>query len=346
MRPPPGYGEPHMSVCLAGPKAVLATERPLADGKTLTALAVTLTLWASAYVGIRAGLKGYAPAELALLRFLVASAALGAYALVAGIRFPPRAYWGRIALTGFLGFTVYNLALNAGSTRVTAASASFVGGIVPVFSALAAVIFLRERLRATAWAGILISFLGTAVIGAGEGGGGLRLEPAVLLVLLAALAQAGFFVLQKPLLAHMSALEYTVAAMWAGTLFLLPALPDLAGRVLHAQLAATLAGVYLGVFPAAVGFVTWAYVLTRLPVARTTSFLYLVPPLATLIGWLWLGELPSLLSLVGGGIGIAGVVLVNQKAALAPSRPAPAEVGSSAPDAKTKARPGGRAAIQ
>ncbi len=334
-----------MSDCLIAPKAVLAT-RPLADWRTVAALGATLVLWASAFVGIRAGLRGYAPAELALLRYLVASAAIGAYAFASGMRLPPRQYWGRIALTGFLGFTVYNLALNTGSTRVTAGSASFVGNTVPVFSALAAVAFLGERLRPAAWVGIFISFLGAAVISVGEGGGGLRLEPAILLVLLAALAQCAFFVLQKPLLARMSALEFTVAAMWAGTLFLLPALPDLASRLPHAPVAATLAAVYLGVFPAAIGFVTWAYVLARLPVARTTSFLYLVPPLATLIGWVWLGELPSWVSLVGGGIGIAGVVLVNRRAALTSSRPARAEVGSSTADAKTKARHGARTAIQ
>lgn len=282
------------------------------DWKTAAAIAVTLVLWASAFVGIRAGLKGYQPAELALLRYLVASAVLGGYAMVTGIRLPARRDWGRIALTGFVGFTLYNLTLNTGATRVTAASASFVGNTVPVFSALAAVVFLRERLRPAAWAGVFISFLGATVIAAGEGGG-LRLEPAILLVLAAALAQCAYFILQKPLLARLSALECTAAALWMGTLFLLPALPQLMARLPQAPFAATLAGVYLGIFPAAVGYVAWAYVLARRPVARTTSFLYLVPPLATFIGWMWLGELPSWLALAGGGLGILGVVLVNRR---------------------------------
>lgn len=303
-----------MSDYVAAPKAVMAADRPLADWRTAAALAVTLVLWASAFVGIRAGLQGYAPAELALLRYLVASLVLAAGALRTRIRLPARSDWKRIALAGALGFTLYNLALNSGEMRVTASAASFVGNTVPVFSALAAAFLLRERLRTTAWAGILISFTGAGLIAAGEGRG-LGLEPAVLLVLAASLAQCAYFILQKPLLARMSAFEFTAAALWAGTFFMLPFLPGLLARLPHAPLSATLAGVYLGVFPAAIGYVTWAYVLSHMPVARTASFLYLVPPIATFIGWLWLGEVPSWLSVVGGAIGIVGVVLVNRSGA-------------------------------
>jgi drug/metabolite transporter (DMT)-like permease len=86
-------------------------------------------------------------------------------------------------------------------------------------------------------------------------------------------------------------------------------LPGLAHAVRHAPLAPTLAIVYLGVLPGALAYVTWAYALSKMPAALLGNSIYLEPPVAIAVAFVWLGELPSGLTILGGVIAIGGVVI-------------------------------------
>jgi len=292
------------------------------EPRTWLAIAGLLLLWASAFAGIRAGMRlspsgtvgadGYGPGELALLRFGTASTVLALYALSQRMRLPERSELPLIGLTGFLGISVYHVALNFGEVTVQAGAASLLISAAPVFTALLSVAVLKERLTGLGWLGILLAFAGVALI-ALSGGRGLHFTPGALLILLAATVAAVYSILSKQLLRRHAALEFTCYSIWAGTLPLLVFLPGLLRRLPVAAPPATFAVIYLGIFPAAIAYVLWNYALARMPASLLSSFLYLSPVLASLIAWVWLGEIPALLTLVGGAIAILGVILVQTK---------------------------------
>jgi drug/metabolite transporter (DMT)-like permease len=284
-----------------------------------TALVVVLTvsLWASAFAGIRAALSSYTPESLALLRYLSASLALIIYAVITRMPVPRWKDLPGLAAIGFIGFSVYNVVLNIGEETTQAGPASLIIASSPIFVALMAGIFFKDRLPPSAWIGIGISFLGVALISF-HPGEGLQISSSALLLVLAALASAGYSIAQKSFLKRYTPMQVTSYAIWFGTLFLLVFTPGLLRQLPNAALPATLAAVYMGIFPGAIGYAGWSYVLSRMPASKAGSFLYLVPGVSILIAWVWLGEVPNISALLGGVLILAGVIWVNVKKSTLP----------------------------
>ena len=281
----------------------------------IAAIVATILLWASAFPAIRVSLTAYTPGEVAFLRYLVASTILVGYALVSRMPMPRLRDAPFISLCGFIGFALYNFMLNAGQVTVSAGVASFIIASEVGVIALLAWLFFGERLGKVGWVGIALCIAGVGVISL-SGSSGIQLSTGVALIFIATLSISVYSVLQKPLLQRYTAIQFTTYAIWAGTLFLFFFAPRAVFSTIHAPIAPTLAVIYMGLFPGVVAYIAWSYVLSKVPASRAGSYLALIPVAALVISWLWLREVPTPISVMGGAVVFCGVMLVNQRVKL------------------------------
>ncbi len=298
------------------PAPRLSADSPRTARLAVLAGLTTVVLWASAFVGIRAAGEQVSGGPLALARLVVAALVLGGFVLA---RRGPRSIarferrdLGAVVLCGLLWFGAYNVALNEGERRVDAGTAAMLVNVGPILIALLAGAVLREGYPRSLVRGLSVAFAGAVVIGLATRSSSADAAWGAALCLLAAVLYAAGVIAQKPALARHSALDVTFVACLVGAVACLPFAPALAGELGRAD-AGTLAwAVYLGVFPTAIAFTTWAYALSRTTAGRMGALTYLVPPLAVLLGWLALDETPPAAALAGGALCLAGVVVTRR----------------------------------
>lgn len=280
--------------------------------KVQLAMSLTLLFWASAFVGIRIGLVSYSPGSLALLRFIIASftTAIIFYRLPKGL---PMTWSTRfqIALIGVGAIGVYNYCLNLGELTVPAGIASFVIGLMPVITIFLSVLFLHEKLGFYAWLGIALSFIGLLLMLI-EGDGKVTLDMGIVYIFIAAVMGALYSLFQKPFLKHFHPVAITAWVMWGGTFVLLWFTPGLVNEFQKASYLSTLAIVYLGIFPGAIAYVLWTYVLMHYTVSKASFYLYSMPILSTLLGAIFLKEYPGLFEFFGGFLSLTGAWIANR----------------------------------
>jgi drug/metabolite transporter (DMT)-like permease len=306
------YGQPHDGrMSSSTVQAALAPARPSAY-LPIAAAAVTMTLWASAFIAIRYSGAHFSPGGMALGRLAVG--AVGLSALAALRRGRMRIPRGRPLLLilgyGVLWFGLYAVLINAAERHLDAGTTALIINVGPILIALLAGVYLREGFPRGLMTGLAIAFIGVATIAAATSTGQRDLT-GVLLALGAAALYAVGVLLQKQALPHTDPFTATWLGCLAGMIACLPFAPALVRDLASAPLPATAWVVYMGLFPTAIAFGTWAYALGHTSAGKLSSSSYLVPALAVLMSWLLLGEVPAPLAFVGGALCLVGVAVTR-----------------------------------
>ena len=278
--------------------------------KLTLVVASVILCWAYSPIGVHMGLHSYSPGQLALLRFLIASVFMGAVALVLGIGRPRLRDVPWLLVLGFFGVFLHHTSLNYGQQWVTAAASSVLAQSAPLFSVLIAFVCLKERVSLWRWSCVLLGLLGVLVVIWGDQGIS-DIDPRGLLILLAAVSWSVYFAIQKHYAHRYSPLTMACYMVWAGTLMLCVNLPGLPAAVAQAPLAENLAVLVLGIFPSALAYLAWGYVLKHVEVSRASVAMYLIPPVAMVLAATLLGEHIAVQVMLGAVIVLASVAAIS-----------------------------------
>jgi drug/metabolite transporter (DMT)-like permease len=280
----------------------------------VTAVAVTLVFWASAFVAIRHLGEDFSPGALSLGRTLVGALCLGVVALASqGLPRPTGQQWVSLVTIGVLWFGVYNVALNAGERRVDAGTAAMLIQVSPVLVAVLAAIFLNEKFTVYIGLGLALAFSGVGLISMSSSESSDHDVIGVLLCLVSAVVYSISLILQKPLVAKLPAIHVTWLACTIGAIACLPFIGQLVDQTREAPTSSVLWVVYLGVFPTAIAFTTYAYALQHMSASSLAITTYLVPPITIVMGVVFLDEAPPAMAYVGGAFALVGVAVARRK---------------------------------
>ena len=300
-----------------------STER--LDARALIYIGIALITWSSAYAAIAYALASFTPGEVALARLAIGSLCFAMLMWAKRVPLPQRSDWPQLAVMGVFGLTVYHLCLNYAETRIASGTAAILIALVPAATATLSAIWIGERISARRMLGLGVALCGVVLVVLASGKQ-VKFQPMAALVLVSVIASAVFFVGQKPFFTRNSMIGVTAFGFFAATLGALPFGLGLPHALIAAPWSRIAALLWLGIAPTFVGYLAWNGALRRASASQVSSFIYFSPPIAVLIGWVWLGEQPRWLTLVGGAITVGGVALANARRVMpAPIAPAVVE---------------------
>ena len=195
---------------------------------------------------------------------------------------------------------------------MTSATSSIVIAATPIMTAVGASRIFHDKIRPAGWVCIFMAFIGVVVLLLWDGA--LSINVGVLWTLAAALVFCIYNLMNRYLsgMGH-TAMEIVTYSMIFGALVMMVFLPQTVTELGQAGGSAIALAVYLGVAPSAIAYLLWAKASEYAErTSEVTNYMFVTPLLATLMGFILLGELPSLGTLIGGAIIIASVILFNK----------------------------------
>ncbi|MEO8355074.1 MAG: DMT family transporter [Chloroflexota bacterium] len=285
---------------------------------TLEAL-FAVVVWGASFIATKVALREISPVTVVWLRFSMGIVILGfAVAIRKQFSLLNKSEWAYFALLGFLGIAFHQWLQSNGLQTSEAGTTAWIVATTPVFMALLGWVVLREHLAWMKIIGILLAFVGVLLVISDGDFSSIALrsfgQPGDILILISAVNWSVFSVLsRRGLKAHPATLMmfYVMLFGWGFTSILFIGTQDFS-EIKHLTFNGWMGMAFLGIFCSGLAYIAWYDALQALSTAQTGVFLYIEPLVAVIVAFFILSEAITVASLIGGGIIIFGVWLVNR----------------------------------
>ena len=273
----------------------------------------TVLIWAPAFPLTKVVENDFSPEALGLIRCTVASVTLLVLGMFTHIKKPrsgKAVLW--LLLSGLLGFGLYIIIFTIGISTLTSATSSLIMASTPIMTAVVASRLYHDKISPRGWLCILMAFVGVVVLLLWDGV--LSINVGILWTLGAAVSFCFYNMINRHLSSQgHTAVEIVTYSMMAGALMLMIFLPGTVNQLAAADGTALAVAIYLGLGPSAAAYLLWAKASEYAErTNEVTNYMFITPLLATVLGFIILGEIPSLGTLIGGAIIIGSVILFNR----------------------------------
>lgn len=272
---------------------------------------IAIFFWATAFVLTKFVLKEVDVTTLGVLRYFFASIIVIFILIKQKISLPKLKDIPAFIFAGFSGYAAYIALFNIATLLSSPSTLSVINALAPAITAIIAYFIFNERIKLIGWISMGISFCGILILTLWDGV--LTVNKGILYMLAGCLLLSLYNISQRYLTKKYSSFDVSMYSMLIGGILLVMYSPSSITNMFSISFTSLILIIYMSIFPSIISYFFWtkAFELAK-HTTEVTSFMFVTPVLATLMGIIILGDIPKLSTLLGGVVIILGMILFNK----------------------------------
>ncbi len=272
---------------------------------------IAIFFWATAFVLTKVVLKEVDVTTLGVLRYFFASIIVIFILIKQKISLPKLKDIPAFVFAGFSGYAGYIVFFNMATLLSSPSTLSVINALAPAITAIVAYFIFNEKIKIIGWISMGISFCGILILTLWNGT--LTVNKGVIYMLIGCVLLSLYNISQRYLTKKYSSFDVSMYSMLIGGILLVVYSPSSIRNIFSISFNSLILIIYMSVFPSIISYFFWtkAFEIAK-HTTEVTSFMFVTPVLATLMGIIILGDIPKLSTLIGGVVIILGMIIFNK----------------------------------